>query len=87
MKKSTLNKINRALRIASDADGILQRALSEILMDKGLTNEEQEGFRVCFASGFSETVVSYKQESWDMELETFDEMSLEDIRERISSQN
>lgn len=86
MKKSTLNKINRALRIASDADGILQRALDEILMDKGLTNEEQEGFRVCFASG-SETVVSYKQESWDMDLETLDEMSLEDIRERISSQN
>lgn len=83
MNKSILNKINRALRMASDADGLLQNALNEILRDKGLTEEEQEGFRVCLASG-NETVVHYMQETWDMDLETLDEMSLEDIRERIS---
>lgn len=83
MKKSILNKINRALRMESDADGILQNALHDILRDKGLTEEEQEGFRVCFASG-NENVVHYMQETLDIDLETLDEMTLEDIRVRIS---
>ena len=55
MKKEWLKKIQKASKLESEADKLLNDVLSAILNDKGI---DTEGFFVCRASG-NETVVHH----------------------------
>lgn len=77
--------LSKAIKFKVESEGLLDKAVQELMKTKGFTEEQCQLFNACFAGG-SETIVAFNNDGEDNDfgLENYGGMTREEIVDYLS---